>query len=318
MSVNKVIDIAINEIGYVEKASNNFLDLKFGNAGNKNYTKYAKDLDSIANFYNSAKNGHPWCAVFVNWCFVQAFGVDKARRMCFLPIKSGSAGCTVAVSYYKNNGAFYNSPKVGDQVFFYNSKKEIAHTGIVEKVTATTLYTIEGNTSSDDGVVENGGCVCRKSYNLNYNRIVGYGRPNYNLEIKKNNIAKKPLNEVKEIQIWLNNEFNAGLVIDGVFGFKTESALIKFVQKSIGVTPDGDFGPNSKRAWKNVKRGSKGTQAQIVQAMLICLGYPCGEYGADGDFGSDSVVALKQYQKDNKLVADGIVGMATATKLFKR
>ena len=44
---------------------------------------------------------------------------------------------------------------------------------------STYVYTIEGNTSSESGVVANGGCVREKKYKLTYNRIAGYGRPNY-------------------------------------------------------------------------------------------------------------------------------------------
>ena len=39
-AINKVIFIAENEVGYLEKASNNKLDSKTKNAGNANYTKY--------------------------------------------------------------------------------------------------------------------------------------------------------------------------------------------------------------------------------------------------------------------------------------
>ena len=40
----KVISIALTEVGYLEKASNDQLDDKTANAGNKNYTKYARDM----------------------------------------------------------------------------------------------------------------------------------------------------------------------------------------------------------------------------------------------------------------------------------
>ena len=53
------------------------------------------------------------------------------------------------------------------------------HTGLVVAVDSTYVYTMEGNTSADSGVVWNGGSVNDKKYRLNYERIAGYGRPNY-------------------------------------------------------------------------------------------------------------------------------------------
>ena len=44
--VNKVINIASNEVGYLEKKSNYRLDSKTANAGYNNYTKYTRDVDN--------------------------------------------------------------------------------------------------------------------------------------------------------------------------------------------------------------------------------------------------------------------------------
>lgn len=54
---SKVIKIAREELGYLEKASNDtpethYLDSKTANAGDKNFTKYARDIDAIPHFYN--------------------------------------------------------------------------------------------------------------------------------------------------------------------------------------------------------------------------------------------------------------------------
>ena len=59
---NKVIQIAEAGIGYLEKKTNAKLDDKTANAGNKNYTKYARDLDALG-FYNGRKNGFAWCDI---------------------------------------------------------------------------------------------------------------------------------------------------------------------------------------------------------------------------------------------------------------
>lgn len=178
-----VIKIARAEKGYLEKASKSNLDSKTGNAGNKNYTKYARDMDAVSGFYNGRKQGVAWCDVFVDWCFYKAFGSANARRLLCQPTKSCGAGCKWSMRYYENKKQFHTSPKVGDQIFFYSSSGDsISHTGLVYKVDNSNVYTIEGNTSSASGVVANGGCVAEKKYKLNYNRIAGYGRPKYDVK----------------------------------------------------------------------------------------------------------------------------------------
>lgn len=100
------------------------------------------------------------------------------------PIKKGvGAGCSGSANYYKQKGQFHTSgPQPGDQIFFTNDGgKTMYHTGIVEKVAGGRVYTIEGNTSSAAGVVENGGCVRDKSYALTYSKIGGYGRPDFSI-----------------------------------------------------------------------------------------------------------------------------------------
>lgn len=63
-------------------------------------------------------------------------------------------------------------------------------------------------------------------------------------------------------------------------------------------------------------KGDKGNSVKALQRMLIYEGYNCGGYGADGDFGTGTEKSVKQYQKDKSLVADGIVGEKTWSKLL--
>lgn len=174
-----VLKIAEQEVGYLEKKSNANLYDKTANAGSNNYTKYAYEMDTkYPNFYNGKKNGAPWCDLWTDWLFVTAFGEATAKEMLYQPSRSAGAGCNYSAGYYRKNNAFYSKPKVGDQIFFGTSGKE-QHTGIVYRVDSSKVYTIEGNTSSASGVVANGGSVAKKSYPLNYAKIVGYGRPKY-------------------------------------------------------------------------------------------------------------------------------------------
>lgn len=61
--------------------------------------------------------------------------------------------------------------------------------------------------------------------------------------------------------------------------------------------------------------GDKGDAVKTMQTMLIKLGYSCGKYGADGEYGSGTLAAVKKFQRNNGLVADGLYGEASKAKL---
>lgn len=65
----------------------------------------------------------------------------------------------------------------------------------------------------------------------------------------------------------------------------------------------------------NLQKGSTGESVKTMQSMLIALGYNCGNSGADGDFGQNTLSALKAFQKDNNLDIDGIYGPKSKEKL---
>lgn len=181
-AVAKIIQVAIDEIGYLEKASRSQLDSKTANPGKNNWTKYAEYLDSLGLIYNGKKNGYNWCDIFVDWCFIHTFGYPLGQNLLYQEDRGLGAGCTYSARYYKNHNAFFTSPKPGDQIFYSkDGGKTSYHTGLVVKVDSTYVYTVEGNTSSDPGVVANGGSVNDKRYKLNYKYIMGYGRPNWEL-----------------------------------------------------------------------------------------------------------------------------------------
>jgi len=183
--MQRLIDVALAEVGYLEKASNKDLYSATGNAGSKNYTKYAKELSQYSPGIYA--NGYAWCDTFADWCFVKAYGADAAKQL----IHGWSAYTPTSASYYRSHGEWFTSPMVGDQIFFKNASGTICHTGIVYAVDDNNVYTVEGNTSSKSGVVANGGAVEKKVYKKTYSRIAGYGRPNYGL-VKQPEKPKKP------------------------------------------------------------------------------------------------------------------------------
>ena len=197
-AVKRLLETARAEIGYVEKETNAQLDNKTANAGDNNWNKYARDLDAIGIIYNGRKNGYAWCDIFTDWCFIRTFGLERGMSL-LCQVKSGlGAGCTYSANYYKQKGQFHTrNPQPGDQIFFTkDGGKTMYHTGIVEKVSGGRVYTIEGNTSSQPGVVPNGGCVRGKNYPLNASYIGGYGRPDFSIVQEDDGMDQNKFNEM--------------------------------------------------------------------------------------------------------------------------
>ena len=176
---DKVLAIAAAEVGYLEKSKKAYeadpdvLYDKTKGAGSDNYTKYGREMHEV--YPQTMDFPAAWCDCFVDWCFYKAYGVTTAQNM-----ECGNFDdYTVNSAHmYVSKNAWYSSPEVGDQIFFKNSTR-ICHTGIVEEVKDGRVYPIEGNTSDKSGLIPNGGCVARKSYDLNDPCIAGYGRPLY-------------------------------------------------------------------------------------------------------------------------------------------
>lgn len=165
-AIDKLIQIAKNEVGYLEKASNSQLDSKTANAGSNNYTKYWRDV-------KPSYQGQPWCAGFVSWCFMKAFGQEKAKEL----LKHWPyVYCPTLGNLFTRNA----NPKIGDIVIFYHNGT-FTHTGIVTAVIGDRFYTIEGNTSGASGIIANGGGVCAKSYLNSQMPGTKFCTPNYSL-----------------------------------------------------------------------------------------------------------------------------------------
>lgn len=278
-SVAKLLEVAEAEEGYLEKASNDQLDSKTANAGKGNFTKYARDLDAISGFYNGKKNGYPWCDVFVDWLFVKAFGVEAALKLTCQPKKSAGAGCTYSARYYEEKDRLFDDPKPGDQIFFGSRDGNCTHTGIVYKVDSKKVYTVEGNTSGASGVVANGGGVFKKSYSLSYNRIYGYGRPDYGEETvtKPTTGGTNATETVTKPTETEQNELRSRAT------YPIKLPLVQY----------GDSGPI----------------VETVQQLLKLDN--CDPGTVDGEFGNRTKAAVEVFQKACGLDADGKVGGQT-------
>ena len=445
----KVIEVAIGEIGYHEKKSNKDLDSKTANSGDKNYTKYARDLDNKG-FYNGKKNGYAWCDMFVDWCFMTAYGYEAMAKLTNQPAGSKSnygAGCTYSRRYYQKMGRLFTSPKPGDQIFFYQggdvgNNNSIAHTGIVEKVDSTYVYTIEGNTSNQ---------VARRKYKLTDKKIAGYGRPKWDCDgipetveptptptpepVEPTKEYRKATETVEEKKIWnyLLKKIGNAYGVAGLMGnLKSESALrscnlqntyetklhftdaeytkavdngsyknfasdsagyglaqwtssgrkknllqyakdtnssignldmqLEFLIKELsssyksvynvlklaqsvreasdavltkyerpanqGESAQIKRATNGEKYYNKyvsgtadegvlLKKGCKGEDVKQLQRFLIDAGYPLPQYGVDGDYGTETEKAVKQFQLDNGLPGSGKYDAKTQALLLK-
>lgn len=254
-AIERAVEVAEGEEGYYEKASNAELDDKTANAGSKNWNKFARDVDACKGWMNGNKNGYEWCCMFVCATFLYSFGYPTARLMLYQPEHSYAAACKYAFNYFKQNGAAYTTPEPGDQIFF-DYGHGIAHTGLVEKVTDSYVYTIEGNAGNE---------VQAKKYARSNKNIVGYGRPNWALVADVPEPAPEPTpppvpapishstlhrgskgTEVREMQnkLILHGFSLPRYGADGDFGAETEAAVRNF-QRANGLEVDGICGPKT-------------------------------------------------------------------------
>lgn len=123
----------------------------------------------------------------------------------------------------------------------------------------------------------------------------------------------KTVSAVKAFQT--KNDLDA----DGICGEETQKLLFgSGLNASATATPKPTPSPTPlpqlEKPRTTVRSGSKGNDAKLVQQRLIDLKYLTGK--ADGIFGSKSVTALKAFQANNKLVADGVAGSGTNAVLF--
>lgn len=111
-TVEKMLEVAKAEVGYLEKASNAYLDSKTANAGYNNYTKYNRDCG----FGNGPL--WYWCNSYISWDAMKA-GVSTS-------IIPKTASCAYTKQFFQARGKFYlrtsgYKPVKGDLILFSTS-----------------------------------------------------------------------------------------------------------------------------------------------------------------------------------------------------
>ena len=68
---------------------------------------------------------------------------------------------------------------------------------------------------------------------------------------------------------------------------------------------------------RDLRKGCSGSDVKELQGLLMKLGYNLPKYQDDGDFGSETLKAVKKFQSNNGLKVDGVVGELTLDAINK-
>lgn len=251
----------------------------------KGYTEGANNDTKYGEWYGL--NYNPWCAMFVSWCAFQV-GISEDIIPKF-------AGCTTGFRLMTQMGITTTEkivPQKGDLIFFdWDRSGDYDHVGIVTDANETSVWTVEGNHNDN---------VDTYVYPINASYIAGYARPHYSEEPKPEP-GYDPV--VLDYQQSWNKTYAKKyrpILEDGIFGDETEWSKTKVY----------------------LKRGMKNNLVGWCQCRLrYHKGYDignsgCNHDGVDDDFGSMTASAVGQFQRDNKLEADEIIGYNTISILF--
>lgn len=156
--------------------------------------KLAKSLIGTSNtdqfnceYYGTTYNpGYAWCAVFQWWLFKH----NGISDLFYGGLKTAS--CNTLYNYHKKLGQAVTDYKPGDLIFFDTTGRHLSinHVGICESCTATTMISIDGNTSGTNGTSDNnGGSVNRRSRNIK-TYVMAAIRPNYEIIEEEDDMTK--------------------------------------------------------------------------------------------------------------------------------
>ncbi|WP_431911708.1 peptidoglycan-binding protein [Nonomuraea jabiensis] len=313
------------------------------NPAGSNVTPITKEFGKIPG-YPHGGYGYPWCAASTS-VWLRAAGL---RPNTDYP---HTASTIAQYNWAKSKNRWYKTVKAGDLVLYSSNggSSGIYHVELVEKVSASSITTIGGNTSGSDehGIQGNGDGCYRKTISRGNSRIYGYVRPRYS---GASDEPEKPWDgksypghlvrlgdrgaEVKKVQQMLNT-FGWDIKADADFGPATEHA-VKTFQKNRDLESDGVVGkdtwaklaagkgapkpasappkaPTKAAVSRTLKLGDEGNDVKAVRDQLIQLGYTYLKPGSK--WGPYMTVAVMDFQARQRLKVDGLAKADTVKAL---
>lgn len=218
-------------------------------------------------FYNSGY-GMPNCTAYAWGRFYELSG------------KKPNLSINNAEDWYDYNDGYKRGkiPKLGAVIVWSKGNKRngndgSGHVAIVEKIYDDGSILTSNSAYHGTNFYTQRICKTYKLYDYTFEGFI------YNpIEFIKSDNKERTKSLQKEL-----NKYKANLVVDGIIGTKTTSAIKKFYNKHYIIK------------W--------------VQLNLNNLGYNCGT--PDGISGTKTTSAIKKFQQDNNLKVDGIAGINT-------
>ena len=236
-----------------------------------------KDKDNSGNKNNSNNNSSTLLKVGSRGAAVQ----DVQKKLVALGYNVGSTGA---------DGVFGNATK--NAVIKFQGSVRISKDGIVGSQTLAKLNEAYNNRNEGQSVTS----------------TTSYTGKDY----------------VRKAQVHMNNFAGAGLATDGLWGANSRKGLVKCLQRALNkdygakLTEDGILGSGTNNALGNhyVKRAETQYLVTFVEIGLMALGYYNSSVEAPGVFGGGLETAVRNFQKANGLICDGICGRNSILKIL--
>lgn len=236
-----------------------------------------KDKDNSGNKNNSNNNSSTLLKVGSRGTAVQ----DVQKKLVALGYNVGSTGA---------DGIFGNATK--NAVVKFQGSVRISKDGIVGSQTLAKLNEAYNNRNEGQSVTS----------------TTSYTGKDY----------------VRKAQVHMNNFAGAGLATDGLWGANSRKGLVKCLQRALNkdygakLTEDGILGSGTNGALGNhyVKRAETQYLVTFVEIGLMALGYYNSSVESPGVFGGGLETAVRNFQKANGLICDGIAGKGTILKIL--
>jgi len=310
MSRQTIIDSAASENGTKEAPANS------------NKTKYGK-------WYGL--DGEKWCAIFVSFVYQHA-----GHPLEVVDSPKGYQSCQSGFNFWKRKNRFTKEPQPGDIVLYdWTGDGHSDHTGIFVKwldAAKTKFHAWEGNTAQ--GNDSDGGQVMLRERKKT--TVAAFVIPIALDNITPANfdnddtLQKGDSGSAVTILQKLLHDLNFKIIVDGLFGTDTETIVKTFQQKhSLSVTgvvtpevlgaiqEEASFPSVPAKKFTSgsfIKKGDSGSAVLSIQKALNIKGAnPATD--EDGVFGNGTLSAVKTFQQNNNLGADGVVGPKTFNAL---